>query len=438
MMVNGKQLLNVLLPLLLVAFLAGCKDELLIDNSDQNFPLALETEASNDKVTLHWTAANVSDFEKYVVVRSRSPIPTGLRPLFSTGDFEVIFQSDLADTTSFVDAALPIAEKLYYKLYVGFGERFVESAAKEISFDNLLIEGNGAVIKFIPDSNWVLVGDEFTGVLRVVDYSTKKVKAQRSVQFTNIDNMCVEVAVENGKSVLYWWAGYNNLFKYSLPDLTQLNFWSVPFSGFSMLAGEDDKIFTTQYDYNESFATRRKSDMSVVKGHYRTDYYTHRTLLMLDKTTNRIVEASPYRILVFNVNSTTGNVTNMVEKTTNSFTVFYRDIPVSDDGQYFVPQYDGVMYDQNLNTVLQVPVLNNGYVDMDFSPDGLYLYVAYTDFTFGGSMIQKYKFPSLEVVGTRRFTSASPRAVEAVPGGVIFVGGSINGLNQVLVKKIDL
>ncbi|MCC6281025.1 MAG: hypothetical protein IT262_10515 [Saprospiraceae bacterium] len=437
-MVYGKQLFTSLLSLLLLAFLAGCKDELIIDNTDQNFPLTLQTTAANDKVILHWDAVNVSNFEKYVVVRSRNPIPIGLRPVFSTGDVEIIFQSDISDTTSFVDAALPIVQKLYYKLYVGFGERFVESAATEISFDNLLVEGNGGVIKFVADSNWVILGDEFTGILRVVDYSTKQIKSQRSVQFTNGDNMCLDVAVENGKSVLYWWAGYNNLFKYSLPDLTQLNYWSVPFSGFSLIAGEGDRIYTTQYDFNESFAARRKTDMSVVKAHYRTDYYTHRTLLMLDKTTNRMVEASPYRIMVYNVDAATGNVTNLVEKTTNTFSVFYRDIPVSKNGQYFVPQFDGSVYDQNLNLVLQVPLLNNGYADLDFSPDGLYLYVAYLDFTFGGTLIQKMKFPSLEVIGTRRFTSASPRVIEAVPGGVVFVGSGVNGLNQVLVKKIDL
>ncbi len=438
MKVYGKQLLNVFLPLLLVALIWGCKDELSIDNSDQNFPLTLQMQSGNDKVTLNWEAAHISDFEKYVIVRSRNPIPVGLRPTFSSGDFEIVFQSDLADTTSFVDEALPIVENLYYKLYIAFGDRFVESAGMKISFDNLLVDGNGAVIKFVADSNWIILGDEFSGLLKVIDYNTKQVKSQRSVQFTNADNMCLDVAVENGKSVLYWWAGYNNLFKYSLPDLTQLNFWSVPFSGFSILAGEGDQIFTTQYDYTQSFTARRKTDMSVVKEHYRTDYYTHRTLLMLDKTTNRMVEASPYRLMVYNVNATNGNVTNMVEKVTNTFSVFYRDIPVSKDGQYFVPQYDGTMYDQNLNVVLQVPFVNNGYTDIDFSPDGLYLYVVYQDFSFGGTLLQKYKFPSLEVVGTRRFTTASPRSIEAVQGGVIFVGSGVNGFNQVLVKKIDL
>ena len=434
----GKRVWNALLTLLLLAFLAACKDDLMIDNSDQNFPLDLQMETGNDKVSLRWEAVQVSNFEKYVVVRSRNPIPAGLQPVFSSSDFEIVFQSDRADSLSFVDQALPIVEKLYYKLYVGFGERFVESAAKEVLFDNLLVEGNGAVIKFVADSNWVILGDEFSGTLRVLDYSTRQVKALRSVQFTNVDNMCLDVAVENGKSVLYWWAGYNNLYKYSLPDLTQLNFWSVPYSGFSILAGPGDQIFTTQYDFTQSFAVRRKSDMSAVREYYRTDYYTHRTLLMLNQSTNRILEASPYRLLVFNVDPITGNVTNTVEKTTNTFSVFYRDIPVSKNGQYFIPQYDGNVYDQNLNTVLQVPTLNNGYVDVDFSPDGQSIYVAYQDFSFGGSLIHKYRFPSLELLGIRRFNSTFPRSLEAVSGGVIFVGSGVNGFNQVLVKKLDL
>jgi len=424
--------------LLLALSLAACKEELVIDNSDQNFPLTLHAESGNDQVTLRWDVANVSSFEKYILVRSRNPIPTGLRPVFSTSEFEIVFQTDSIQKTEFVDQALPIFEKVFYKLYVGFNDRFVESAAKDLSFDNLLVEGNGAVIRFVPDSNWVILGDEFTGILRVVDYNTKKTKSQRSVQFTNADNMCLDVAVENGKSVLYWWAGYNNFYKFSLPELTQLNVWTVPFSGFSVLAGAGDKIFTTQYDFNQSFAVRRKSDMSVLKEHYRTDYYTHRTLAMLDKSTNRIVESSPYRIMVYNVHEATGEVSNMVEKNISTFSVFNRDMPVSKNGQYFIPQYDGSMYDQNLNLILKIPFQNNGYADIDFSPDGQFIYVAYLDFSFGGALIQKFKFPSLEVVGSRRLNNASPRALEAIDGGVIFVGSSVNGLNQVLVKKLVL
>jgi len=211
----------------------------------------------------------------------------------------------------------------------------------------------------------------------------------------------------------------------------------VPFSGFSILVN-DNLIYTTQYDYNQSFTPRRKTDMSVVKAHYRLDYYTHRTLAMLDKSTSRIVEASPYRILVYNVNPVTGDVTNMVEKSTNTFNVFYREMPVAKNGQYLIAQYDGSIYDQGLNLIATIPFVNNGYSDVDFSPDGQFIYATYQDFTVGnGTLIQKFTFPGMEVVASRRFNNASPRSVDAVEGGVIFVGGSINGLNQVLVKRLD-
>lgn len=433
-----KQINRTFLPFLLLLCWAGCKDDLVIDNSDQQFPLALNVIAGNDKVTLQWDAANVSNFEKYVIVRSRNPIPVGIRPTFSTPDFEIILQTDDVKITSFVDELIPIVDKIYYKLYIGFGDRFVESDATAIPFDNLLIDGNSSVIHFIPDSNWVLLGDEFTGILRLVNYTTKEVKAQRSVPFTNSDNMCFDVVVENGKQVLYWWGGYNNFFKYSLPELTQLNFWPVTFSGFSLLLGNDNQVFTTQYDYNESFTLRRLSDMSVLRGHNRTDYYAHRTLLMLDRNTNLIVEASPYRILIYNVNGITGEVSNLIENSFNSSNVFTRNIPVSKNGQYFVPRYDGIVYDRNLNPVVSIPFQNNGLADVAFSADEQFIYVAYKDFSFGTSLIQKYTFPSMEVVGTRQLTGVSPRSIKVVSDGLLFVGNTLNGPNQILVKKIDL
>jgi hypothetical protein len=78
-------------------------------------------------------------------------------------------------------------------------------------------------------------------------------------------------------------------------------------------------------------------------------------------------------------------------------------------------------------------------VDVDFSADGQFIYALYQDFTFGnGSLIQKFTFPGMQQVASRRFNTISPRTVEAVPGGVIFVGSGVNGLNQVLVKKVTL
>jgi hypothetical protein len=283
----------------------------------------------------------------------------------------------------------------------------------------------------------VILGDEFSGILRVIDYNSKKTIASRSVQFANVDNMCLDVATENGKKVLYWWAGYNNFFKYSLPDLTQTNYWPVPFSGFSLLA-DDNLVYTTQYDFNQSFTPRRKTDMSILQSHYRTDYYTHRTLAFLDKSTHRLVEVSPYRILVYNIDTATGYASNTIEKNTSSFNIFYRDLPVSDNGQYFVAQYDGTVYDQNLNFAASIPFLNNGYIDLDFSPDGQFLYVAYQDFTFGnGALIQKFAFPSMQLASFRRFNNITPRNVEAIQDGIIFVGSGVNGFNQVLVKKLS-
>lgn len=420
-----------------LVFVSGCREDLIVDNSDQNFPLTLHSETGSDHIRLSWARANVSTFEKYVIVRSRNPIPAGLHPVFSSADFEIILQTDELDSLSFKDESLPIAENLYYKLYVGFNERFVESDAVKISFNNLLVDGTGTVIKFIPETNWVLVSDEFTGTLRLVDYETREIIAHRTVTFANPDNMCLDVAVENDTRVLYWWAGYNNFFKYNLPDLVQTNFWSVPYTPFSVLAG-NDQVYTTQYEYYESFTARRKSDMGVVKAHQRlNDYHTHRTLAYLDKATNRIVEASPYRVMVYNVDPANGNVSNFIEKATNTFSVFGRDIPVSKNGQYFIPQFDGSVYDQNLNLVFHVPLINNGYIDVEFSSDDQFIYVAYQDFAFGGTLIHKLQFPSMQIEGIRRFSNVSPRSLHAVPNGVVFAGSAVNGTNQVLVKKLE-
>lgn len=419
----------------------SCKETLTVDNADQNFPVELHAQPDGESIRFSWDPAQVSTFENYFIVRSPLAIPAGLTP-FAGGNSQIIFQSDRPDTTVFVDESPPLFEEIYYKLYIDIGERFVESEAVKMSFDNFLLQGNPAIVQFWPDSNWVIVANDFNGSLQVVDYVQKTVRATRSgIPFAGLQNIAVTIDRRPGETPkLYWWSGQSNPAVYTLPDLFQVQTFTP--SGqppFSMVAGKNGHFFVTQYDFDNGFKTLRNSDFSLVKGYFRSNYYDHRTLLLLDADQGLMLEASPYSLRRFTVDEATGVISDELETSGNSgWPTFLHDIPATRDGQYFIPRIDGFVYDRNLNFVLQIPTASgSGFIDFAFSPDGQYVYALANDPFVFGSLIQKFRFPSLEPVGERHLNGATPREIEAVDGGLIFIGSGVNGFSNMLIKKLN-
>lgn len=418
----------------------SCKDILTVDNTDQDFPVELRSEAAGETIRFSWDAAQISTFENYFLVRSALPIPAGLTP-FSSSSMQIVFQNDRPDTTVFVDVSPPLFEEVYYKLYIDIGERFVESAALKISFDNFLLPGDPAIVKYWPDSNWLIIANTGNGSLQVVDYEQKTVRATLlNVPFTGAQNIAVAVSQRPGEAPrLYWWSGYSSPLVLNLPDLVQLQ--SFPASAqppFSLVVAPNGNFFATLYDYDNGFRTLNSSDFSLIEGYYRTNYYDHRTLLQLDADQGLLLEATSYSLRTFTVDETTGVISNEQETSGNTgWQAFLHNIPVSPDGQYFIPRLDGYIYERNLNFVQQITGPGNGFVDFAFSPDGDYVYALSNDPFAFGSLIQKFRFPGLEFVDERRLNGATARDIEATDNGLVFLGANVNGFSNLLIKKLN-
>lgn len=415
-----------------------CKEDLSVDNSDKNFPITLLYTLKNDAIEFDWEPAEVSTFESYVLVRSVNPIPPGLSPIF--GSTETVFTTDRPDSTTFTDISLPLFQEVHYKLYIDIGDRFVESDDIAIAFDNFLVNGNPALVRFVTDSNWVVIGDDFNQRVLVLDYLHKTTLGNRSaLPFTNLDNMAVTIGNFNNDPALHWWSGYNSPLVMSLPGLITKKTYGISTSPFSWVVAPDGRFYSTQYDFDNGFTTRTPDDFSIVKGYYRPNYYEHRTLLLLDPAEGLFVEASPYQLRTFKVNSSDGIASDVLQLGTNTYSTFLQYIPASRDLHYFVPQFDGIVYDRNLALVTQIPLASStGFVDCAFSQDGQYLYVLSNNFQVFGSIITKYNFPLMTVAAERRLAGVQARDIETTAdGGLVFVGSNVNGSSIMLIKKIN-
>lgn len=423
-------------------FFYTCKEDLSVDNSDKNFPIELRVETVSGGLKFSWDAANVSKFEEYVLVRSTVQIPVGLIPAFSSSSFQILQRTDKVTETEFVDEQSILAQDLFYKLYVKINGRFLESAPYTLSLSNLLLPNTPQIIEFFPDSNWLIVSSQFDATLQLIDYEKRKILNTRtSVPTTNQENMGVDIGYNNGVPELYWWASWSSLTRYSLPGLTPLESFPSNLSGFSLISTNDGVYVQTQYDYDNALAIRSKANYAMLKGHYRSNYYDRRTLLMLDPATNKILEVSPFVLRVFNISSASGTISNPISLTTNTYNTFVNTIPATKDRAFFIPQLDGVVYNQDLKKVGQIPPPQNGntsYIDFAFSPDGNFVYSMSNDQLQFGAVVEKFSFPNMELLASKRITGASGIKIEGVNGGVVFIGANVNGTSQSIVSKITI
>ncbi len=440
-----KFLLHLSILLLTGLLLSTCKEQIETDNTDKKFPLILRAERQGDGVKLSWDPSNVSNFDKYIVVRSFEPLPSGLRPTFQGGQFNIVHESSSQTNTSFIDNNVPIVDQIFYKIYIAFDNRFVESDNIKVEFNNFILQGNASVIRFLPDSNWVLYNDEFNTQIKLVNYETSKLISEVQPQsIIGFDNMVVEFYEKDGKTNLRWWANLG-IQNYTLPNLSLgSNTSTEQFPGYAMAIGSGNHIYTTQYDYTNAFTVRNKNTLAIIKGYYRSEYYLRRLVTILDPATNLILETSQSNSTTFNVNSTSALLTNIKEKFVPVQAGLLAQIVISPDRQYFIRDALGEIYDRDLETNQKIPLTQSPFgstflQDASFSLDGQYVYAQVFDQSQGAISIRKFAFPSMELVGERVLSGINPKRIQAVQGGVVVVANiSTNQGNAVFIKKFEL
>lgn len=438
---RAKPLLLILCALLSILAWQACKEDLVVDNSDKNFPITLNFQRLGEGVQFTWASANLSDFEKYVLVRSVDSIPAGQIPANIFNQAAIIYDPEHRDSTTFTDQAIPIATHLFYKLYVKAGNRFLESANIRIDQDVLTLTGNPTAIKFLPDSSWIFMFDNGFGQMLLIDYKNYRVMSQvTQLPFgINSVNSC-EFGVENGKPVMYVASSFGEFDVLNLPDLAVLREMFVSSNTiFSFQPNNNGLIFMHEYDYTNSFTVRRSSDLSIVKNYTRSNYYSFRDILLVDKASNRIVENSYDALSAFNVHPTTGTVSDLISGLSSFNGDQTYDAAKSPDGQYFIPNANGKIYRSSDLSVLGTLENLTGLSAMDYSftPDGNHIYAVYNGFS--SSFIVKYHMPDLGREAELEISNFGPVRIQAIDDNTfVFFGRNGNNSSQLVIKKYDL
>ena len=151
-------------------FLACSKEN--VNNNDGGFPLQLTATQEGRNIKLNWTQTKVSTFEEYVVVRSTEPIPIDFIPTpFSQ---LVIKRLDEFEENEFTDNNPLLAERIYYKVFVDIGDRFLQSEERVVEYEVTILGGIPGKVAFNAATNMLYILNQETAEVLAYNYVTNE------------------------------------------------------------------------------------------------------------------------------------------------------------------------------------------------------------------------------------------------------------------------
>ncbi len=386
--------LNYLFIFLSALAWVSCKKDFQVDNNDKNFPLELRTTSTGELTTFSWDEVKVSGFERYVLVRSPLSIPVGTSPAAN----QTVFESTNFEDTSSEDTRFFVFDTIgYYRLYARVNNRWLESNEVLVTTSALVIDGIHQGSIFHPDSNWVIImkTESFgstIGKLVLFDLNNGRTYSS-SVSFpiSSIEQIAMCVTPSNNGSAELYATTSGSIRRFSLPELTQINQTTSTNTPFSAVSYRYNTLLTTNGVSNVALNMRKQSDYAIIRSHSRNNYFDHRTLGILDTTTNLVAEASPSLTTLIGIDPVSGNLTPVKTVSELGNQVFLFQMPISKDRQQFCPNARGKIYDRQLNMVGDAnPTPNNAIMlDMTFSDQPNIVYALMSDFFTGQTIIKK-------------------------------------------------
>ena len=402
---------------LLVAFSSffSCK------NDDQELPLQeFKFSISQDENQLYhsWTEVNISDFERYIIVRSSEPIPANLDPfsssLFNSKINKVVHLESSNSISEWDEIVLSEETKLYYRVFIELSDRYIASNEVEIDFAEKLIfqstQNSNIDVFHHPDLKLIYFVDGDS--IFAYDYQSAELVAEASIFPYWFNNGLSSYGMFNGQDEIYLVP--EDIFldnRIIVLDATSLN---------------QIDVIATGSETIEAINTDREGVIILVKD-------SSSPIKILDRANGDIIGSADCSCInIYNEKidfaSTSENTLRLVFSTQVSVGGFL-DLKFSDtwellsessisyfltnplpkvayttDKNYFMPNYNGTLYDAGGN------IINSIYDPLDDKGIGY-------DFVFlenesalvnlsnpalannaGTQTINKYSFPNIELI----------------------------------------
>lgn len=411
-----------------IAMLATACEKEEVDNSDKNYPIQLTVSKPERNIELAWTKTNISSFESYIVVRSTDPIPDSQTP--PSGTIATI--TDQGENT-FSDVGFPFVEKLYYKVFVKVGDRFLFSPTVEMTTDVKLLDLVPTFTLADPANDVVYLMDVNQGQLHRYNYALEEIT--HTLSLSNVFNMRMAVGDNGEGNELY--LNRNNDTKVEVYDAATLSLktsFNVNGSVFSIASGNNGYIYVATDNWNKNFAVYKRSTKQLVSGASFISATSDRLLMPLPGT-ETVIDVNSFELHSYQVNSI-GNIgEHKASSVINNFFGTNGAIAVSPDGNFFAPLPDGVTYNRDLEVVGSI--INNNFNFFNryvFMPSGD-RFLAFPSSPFE---LWEFEFPTFSRTNTIPLNYSVNNAFEddgkLVLVGIVFLGFQ----NKTVVDVLDI
>ncbi|MEK7257531.1 MAG: WD40 repeat domain-containing protein [Bacteroidota bacterium] len=415
------RILPALFALFLLALL-GCEKE-KIDNSDKNYPIQITATKPGRNVLLEWTKTNISSFEKYVIVSSTDSIPDSPTP----AGF-VVANLDDVDENHFEDVNIPIAERIFYKVYVDVGDRFLFSPTISVKLEFNLLDISATKIEPYLPKKELFIYDNTRQKLVRYNYETEEIKGELSLP----DIFALNYSIGENGSGYELYLNKDNSTKLEIFDaetMTLKTSITAPGNIYCIATGSKGYIFLGTSSWQNGLAVYRRNDKNLVESYNSGISFEHR----MDVSANglELVEVS-FDVLNYYILDEQGQV--LQQKKQSLFLTPLEKIAISPDGEFFLPAFEGIVFNKDLEVVDKVPDVNFGaFPDFAFSPDGDRLFAASFNLE-----LREFSFPNLTLNETMPL-NYSVRRVYTDEGNLIVVGAVfVSGQNKTIIDKLPI
>ena len=416
--------------LLGMVFLIFACEKQTIDNSDNgNYPLQLDITLDNKLPTLTWTEANISTFVEYVIVRSQEPIADD--PDVIGSEATVIQRIDDMEMTTFTDLMVPLAEELYYKVFVNLDSRFIFTNTEHFDLDLTILEFSflNAEISEAQKSIYFLNQNSFA--LDRYNYET----GEMGESVTTFDLFSQRIWMEEttlGEELFMTNQNGPQMLIFDPVDLslkktvnTIGDVWSA--------AGDEGLLFLATESFSNSVSVLDRSSGNFLQGHNFSSYFEFRTLMTIPGTSREIIEVSDERVDYYRFSA--NGTLQAHDSESFSFRTLVQSPSISPDGNYFIGHFDGTIFRKNLNQLGKLQTqANTFFSDFAFSKESDKVY-AVGNFQ---QQIDVFSVPELEFLETLSFPFIVHK-VFVTDEKLIVLGRGVLGFQEVtIVELLDL
>lgn len=409
--------------------ITSCKKE-KVDDSDNGFPIELMVEQSGRNIKLEWTETKISNFERYILVRSGNPILDAPTPPPGA-----IANIDDYKTTSFEDASFPLTEFVYYKVYVKFGDRFLYSPTVKLATKVNLLNLSANRVTFNKSLHLVYLFDSNKNRVYKYDYQSEKIVD--SLIIPSVFDLRMAVGNNGNGNELY--IAKNNPYVvdvYNADDLTLKTSFNVNNYVHSITSGNNDFLYLTTDDWSSSFKVYKRSTKQLKDSASSINGGNEAIINVLTDDGLEVVSSSFNVIEKYTINSQGAIINQCVSQVSGSFFGNPQHLAVAADGKFFIASLIGdVINDKCESAGLLSSNGGTAFNDFVFSANNDKIW-ALRSFPSG---VDEFSFPSISMQKSIELNYA-PIFTELEGDELIIIGNVQDafGFNKTLVDKLKI